>query len=118
MNVRSVDKHFSEILDPGGLDQRRLHGLRLVFTTLMDAGGVSEQVTMQAAGHKTPAMTRYYQNPMESQLADAAGRLDEQVRRVAWPVAWVIAGEPHRNANGVRMRLACLHPEWPGLHPG
>jgi hypothetical protein len=27
-------------------------------------------------------MTRYYQDPMESQLAEAAGRLDEQLRRV------------------------------------
>ena len=82
MNVRSVDKHFSEIRDRAGLDQRRLHGLRRVFTTLMDAGGVSERVTMQAARHKTAAMTRYYQDPMESQMADPAGRLDEQLRRV------------------------------------
>jgi glutathione S-transferase len=65
-----------------GLDQRRLHGLRRVFTTLLDAAGVSERVTMKAAGHKTPAMTRYYQDPMESQLAEAAERLDGQLRRV------------------------------------
>jgi hypothetical protein len=46
MNVRSVDKHFAEIRDRAGLDQRRLHALRRVFTTLMDAAGVSERVTM------------------------------------------------------------------------
>jgi hypothetical protein len=48
----------------------------------MDAAGVSERVTMKAAGHKTPAMTRYYQDPMESQLAAAAGLLDAELRRV------------------------------------
>jgi integrase len=82
MNVRSVDKHFAAIRDRAGLDQRRLHGLRRVFTTLLDAAGVSERVTMKAAGHKTPAMTCYYQDPMESQLAEAAERLDRQLRRV------------------------------------
>jgi hypothetical protein len=34
---------------------------------------------MRAAGHKTPAMTRYYQDTMESQLAQL---LDSQLRRV------------------------------------
>ena len=82
MNVRSVDSAFARIRDAAGLDQERLHGLRRMFTTLMDKSGVSERVTMQAAGHKTPAMTRYYQDPFESQLIEAATLVDAELRAI------------------------------------
>jgi len=62
-----------------GLDIKRFHALRGAFTTLMDKAGVSERVTMEQAGHKTPSVTRAYQDPMFSQQKDAAQAYDGQL---------------------------------------
>jgi integrase len=80
LNPRSADKVFARIRDKAGLDQRRLHALRRVFTTLLDRGGVSSRVVQELAGHRVVQMTEYYQQPMESQKSAAATVLDEQLR--------------------------------------
>jgi integrase len=80
LNPRGADKVFARIRDATGLDQRRLHALRRVFTTLLDRGGVSTRVVQELAGHKVVQMTEYYQQPMESQKSAAATALDEQLR--------------------------------------
>lgn len=80
LNPRGADKVFARIRDAAGLDQRRLHALRRVFTTLLDRGGVSTRVVQELAGHKVVQMTEYYQQPMESQKSAAATVLDEQLR--------------------------------------
>ena len=52
------------------------------FTTLLDAVGTSQRVGMQMAGHRTPEMFRYYQDPLESQQRQAAQDLDRKLREL------------------------------------
>jgi integrase len=82
LNPRMADEHFARIRDNAGLDQKRLHGLRRMFTSLMDKAGASERTTMEAAGHKRPEMTRYDQSPFESQLIDAATGVEAVLRQI------------------------------------
>ena len=65
-----------------GLDVNRFHALRRAFTTLLDAVGASQRVGMQMAGHRTPEMFHYYQDPMESQQRQVAKDLDRKLREL------------------------------------
>jgi integrase len=82
IQVRHIDRYFADVRDRAGLDVNRFHALRRAFTTLLDAVGASQRVGMQMAGHRTPEMFRYYQDPMESQQRQAAQDLDRKLREL------------------------------------
>jgi integrase len=82
IHVRHIDRYFADVRDRAGLDVNRFHALRRAFTTLLDAVGASQRVGMQMAGHRTPEMFRYYQDPMESQQRQAAQDLDRKLREL------------------------------------
>jgi len=82
IQVRHIDRYFADVRDQAGLDINRFHALRRAFTTLLDAVGASQRVGMQMAGHRTPEMFRYYQDPMESQQRGAAEDLDRKLREL------------------------------------
>jgi integrase len=82
IQVRHIDRYFATVRDRAGLDIDRFHALRRAFTTLLDAVGASQRVGMQMAGHRTPEMFRYYQDPMESQQRGAAEDLDGKLREL------------------------------------
>jgi len=80
--VRHIDRYFADVRDRASLDIDRFHALRRAFTTLLDAVGASQRVGMQMAGHRTPEMFRYYQDPLESQQRGAAQDLDRKLREL------------------------------------
>jgi integrase len=79
---RAINDYFAEVRERAGLDVQRFHGLRRIFTTLLDRAGVSDRVVMEMTGHKHLDMTHYYMQPMEVQQAEAAQRLDGLLREL------------------------------------
>jgi integrase len=82
IQVRHIDRYFASVRERASLDIERFHGLRRAFATLLDSVGTTERVGMSMIGHKTPAMLRYYQHPMESQQRQAAENLDRVLREL------------------------------------
>lgn len=106
IQVRHIDRYFADVRDRAGLDINRFHALRRAFTTLLDAVGTSQRVGMQMAGHRTPEMFRYYQDPMESQQRGAAEDLDRKLRELLMGV------EPSAAASLARRQQRLSLPPW------
>jgi integrase len=82
LEVDKISEYMASVRESAGLDIQRFHGLRRVFTTLLSAAGVHNRVTMELAGHASRTQTDYYQQPMESQMRDAAQALDQKLRDI------------------------------------
>jgi integrase len=82
LEVDKISDFMANVRDSACLDIQRFHALRRAFTTLCNKAGVPDRVTQEMVGHADLEMTRYYQDPMVSQMQEAAQLVDAELRRL------------------------------------
>jgi integrase len=74
--IKAFSKAWQAACRAAGLPGRIPHDLRRSSIRVMVRAGISEHVAMQLAGHRTPSVFRRYDIVSETDLTEAAAKLD------------------------------------------
>jgi integrase len=86
LEVDQLGAYFDSVRQRAGLLDKRFHGLRHDFNSLLGLLGFDERLRMEMSGHKNVVMSHHYTHPMDTQkwaAADALGAFLHQLKHAA-----------------------------------